>query len=168
MLRCNMSLVTCQTLLMLCCNMSLVTCQTLLMLRCNMSLVTCQTLLMLRCNMSLVTCQTHLMLRCNLSLLFLRSSKSLGRKCFQVSHVKMEFTRKTRKRGHKTHGTQCIDKEWSALKRYIPKELCSKTPNGLLNEKIAEYVCSFVWRSNTLGKHQLKDLGKLAHKTWTA
>ena len=27
---------------------------------------------------------------------------------------------------------------------------------------------SFVWRSNTLGKHQLKDLGKLAHKTWTA
>ena len=22
--------------------------------------------------------------------------------------------------------------------------------------------------SNTLGKHQLKDLGKLAHKTWTA
>ena len=95
-------------------------------------------------------------------------SKSLGRKCFQVSHVKMEFTRKTRKRGHKTHGTQCIDKKWSALKRYIPKELCSKTPNGLLNEKIAEYVYSFVWRSNTLGKHQIKGLGKIAHKTWTA
>ena len=80
----------------------------------------------------------------------------------------MEFTRKTRKRGHKTHGTQCIDKKWSALKQYIPKELCSKTPNGLLNEKIAEYVYSFVWQSNTLGKHQLKDLGKLARKTWTA
>ena len=80
----------------------------------------------------------------------------------------MEFTRKTRKRGHKTHGTQCIDKKWSGLKRYIPKELCSKTPNRLLNEKIAEYVYSFVWQSNTLGKHQLKDLGKLAHKTWTA
>ena len=89
-------------------------------------------------------------------------SKSLGRKCFQVSHVKMEFTRKTRKRGHKTHGTQCIDKKWSALKRYIPKELCSKTPNGLLNEQINEYVYSFVWRSNTLGKHQLKGLGKIA------
>ena len=95
-------------------------------------------------------------------------SMSLGRKCFQVIHVKMEFTRKTRKRGHKTHGTQCTDKKWSALKRYIPKELCSKAPNGLLNEKIAEYVYSFVWRSNTLGKHQLKDLGKLAHKTLTA
>ena len=26
----------------------------------------------------------------------------------------------------------------------------------------------FFWGSNTLGKHQLKDLGKLAHKTWTA
>ena len=45
-----------------CCNMSLVTCHTLMMLRCNMSLVTCDTLLMLRCNMSLVTCHTLLML----------------------------------------------------------------------------------------------------------
>jgi hypothetical protein len=97
-----------------------------------------------------------------------QSQKVLGPKMFSGQSFKMEFTRKTRKCGHKTHGTQCIDKKWSALKRYIPKELCSKTPNGLMNEKIAEYVYSFVWRSNTLGKHQLKGLGKIAHKTWTA
>ena len=48
-------------------------------------------------------------------------SKFFGRKCFQVSHVKMEFTRKRRKRGHKTHGTQCIDKKWSASETVYPQ-----------------------------------------------
>ena len=77
--RCNMSLVTCQTLWMPRCNMSLVTCQTLGMLRCNMSLVTCQTLWMLRCNMSLVTCQTLWMLRCNMSLVTSYPSRPIAK-----------------------------------------------------------------------------------------
>ena len=197
MLRCNMSLVTCQTLLMLRCNMSLVTCQTLLnatlqhvschlpdALDATLQHVSChlpdaldatlqhvvtQKLLMLRSNLSLVSlpeaswcyadnpvsclCQTLLMLRCNMSLVSLPDVPdatlqhvllslarrswcyaatcllSLARrKCFQVNHVKMEFTRKTHKRGHKTHGTQCIDKKWSALKRYIQRNCVLRRP----------------------------------------
>ena len=58
------------------------------------------------------------------------------RKCFQVNHVKMEFTRKTRKRGHKTHGTQCIDKKWSALKRYIQRNCVLRRPMDCWMKKL--------------------------------
>lgn len=89
-------------------------------------------------------------------------SKSLGRKCLQVSHVRMEFTRKAHALGRKDHGTQCIDRKWAALKRYIPKELSSKKPTGRLNAQIRTYVYSFVWRSNTQQQKQLQELGSLA------
>ena len=58
----------------------------------------------------------------------------------------MEFTRKAR--GRKTHGTQCIDRKWSSLKKFIPKELASKRSNGGLNAQIQEYMYSFLWRCN--------------------
>lgn len=89
-------------------------------------------------------------------------AESMKRRCFQVRHVKMEFTRKAR--GHKTHGTQCIDRKWSALKRYIPKELSTKTKDGALNPQLNEYIYSYVWRCNTPQGQQLKELGALARK----
>ena len=70
----------------------------------------------------------------------------LKRKCFQVKHVKMEFTRKAC--GLKTHGTQCIDRKWSSLKKFIQKELASKRSNGGLNAQIQEYMYSFLWCCN--------------------
>ena len=127
MLRCcNMSLVTCHTLMMLRCNMSLVTCDTLLKPRCNMSLVTCHTLLMLRCNMSLVTGHTLLMLRCNISLVTCHTLLMLRCNCllsfyFQVSKVRRVMLtfeswafRNNLLTGHQTH-------EISTATPWVPK-----------------------------------------------
>ena len=63
------------------------------------------------------------------------------------------------------HGTQCIDRKWSSLKKCIPKELASKKrSNGGLNAQIQEYMYSFVWRRNTPSKHQLQKLGQMGQK----
>ena len=80
--------------------------------------------------------RTKLMLRWGRKQVLGQPAKVLKRKCFQVKHVKMEFTRKAR--GPKTHGAQCIDRKWSSLKKFIPKELASKPSNGGLNAQIQE------------------------------
>ena len=59
----------------------------------------------------------------------------------------------------RSHGTQCLDRRWSTLKEYIPKELASGSKhsgNRDLNQKIGDYIYSFVWRCNVLKDAQLK------------
>ena len=63
----------------------------------------------------------------------------------------------------KDHGTQALDRRWASLKKDIPKELPSKnTSSRDLNQKIRDYIYSFVWRNNVAKDARLKELGKLA------
>ena len=65
-------------------------------------------------------------------------------------------------------GVIFVDRNWSSLKKFIPRELASKRSNGGLNAQIQEYMYSFVWRCNTPSKHQLQKLGQMAQKEWHA
>ena len=61
------------------------------------------------------------------------------------------------------HGTQALDRRWASLKKYTPKELASKnSSNRDLNQKIRDYIYSFVWRCNVAKDARLKELGTLA------
>ena len=92
--------------------------------------------------------------------------KVLKRKCYQVKHVKMQWTKKSSSRVVKTHGTQCLDRLWSSLKKYIPKELsCKHAGSRNLNQKVREYIYSFVWRHNVAKEKRLNQLGNLARKS---
>ena len=92
--------------------------------------------------------------------------KVLKRKCYQVKHVKMQWTKKSSSRVVKTHGTQCLDRLWSSLKKYIPKELsCKHAGSRNLNQKVREYIYSFVWRHNVAKEKRLNQLGNLARNS---
>jgi hypothetical protein len=65
--------------------------------------------------------------------------------------------------GIMAHGTQALDRRWASLKKYTPKELASKnSSNRDLNQKIRDYIYSFVWRCNVAKDARLKELGTLA------
>ena len=62
-----------------------------------------------------------------------------------------------------SHGIQCLDRRWSTLmKKYFLKELASKHSGKQdLNQKIGDYIKSFVWRCNVPNDAQLEQLGIL-------
>ena len=73
-------------------------------------------------------------------------------KCVAVSHKRWEFTRnlpvkKKPSSMSSVAGTQCVDRWWQALDRFIPSQLHKKLGKGKgLNENLFSYVFAFVWR----------------------
>ena len=63
----------------------------------------------------------------------------------------------------KAAGTQCIDRKWQSLKKWIPKELSNKQKFSRdLNKTIRDYLFAFVqFLFDTL-----KNLADLASKCW--
>ena len=58
-------------------------------------------------------------------------AKVLKRKCFDVKHVKMEFTPRTTKKNVKAHGTQCLDRFWGNLKKLLKKSRAKRVSTGI-------------------------------------
>ena len=71
-------------------------------------------------------------------------SKRRSVKFASVSHNKMQFTKwhsKTR-----LTGTQALDKDWSHLKKHVPKSLCSRSKSDRrFNPRMEKYVYSYTW-----------------------
>ena len=73
-------------------------------------------------------------------------------KCVAVSHKRWEFTRKLPLKKKPSSmssvaGTQCVDRWWQSLDRFIPSQLHKKLGKGKgLNENLFSYVFAFVWR----------------------
>jgi len=95
---------------------------------------------------------------------------ALGRKDIKnwmVKHVKKEYTKRMQKKprygGSRVAGTQCIDRWWLSLDRYVPSNLRNKTGhNGNVNNNIINYIYSFVWRSNLPTKADFREeLGRI-------
>ena len=67
----------------------------------------------------------------------------------------------------KAAGTQCIDRKWQSLKKWIPKELSNKQKfTRDLNESIRDCVFAFVCRTNWGNANTLKNPADLASKCW--
>ena len=83
-----------------------------------------------------------------------------------VAHHRMEFTRminKPKPGQAKTAGTQCLDRAWQDLKRYVPRGVIAKHKGGPLHDGIWTYVQSFQSRRNLRrrGGSIFNELGKL-------
>ena len=76
--------------------------------------------------------------------------KARGIRNFHVKRNKFEFAKlpdvKRPKRGV-VAGTQCIDRMWASLDKFIPPELSNKSgKGGTVNEKIFTSLYAWVWR----------------------
>ena len=61
----------------------------------------------------------------------------------EVSHKRMQFCSKKRGPRKKAAGTQCLDRKWQSMKRFVPKELRNKDRlTRDVNECIRNYMCS--------------------------
>ena len=60
-------------------------------------------------------------------------------------------------------GTQCIDRMWASLDKFIPPELSNKSgKGGTVNEKIFTYLYAWVWRYHLPTKANFKvELAKI-------
>ena len=68
-----------------------------------------------------------------------------------VAHHGMEFTRviKMPKPGQaRTAGTQCLDRLWQDLKRFVPRGMIAKRKGGPMHDAIWVCVQAFQWRTN--------------------
>jgi hypothetical protein len=81
----------------------------------------------------------------------------------QVVHSRMEFVRRVQQRKlfkaeSREAGTQALDATWRGLKAYIPATVPA-IRNGVANDLIWTYACSFQWRRNAkrAGKAQCKN-----------
>ena len=77
--------------------------------------------------------------------------KARGIRNFHVKHNKFEFAKKLpdvkRPKRGVVAGTQCIDRMWASLDKFIPPELSNKSgKGGTVNEKIFTYLYAWVWR----------------------
>ena len=77
--------------------------------------------------------------------------KARGIRNFHVKRNKFEFAKKLpdvkRPKRGVVAGTQCIDRMWASLDKFIPPELSNKSgKGGTVNEKIFTYLYAWVWR----------------------
>ena len=83
----------------------------------------------------------------------------------EVSHKKMEFTRKVRTpKGHsKIAGTESIDSVWGQLTKFIPHSVHSKKSHKI-NPLLNKYVWAWVARHNRRNVDGFKPMGSLVCK----
>ena len=82
---------------------------------------------------------------------FVRDAKNKGMGITSVAHHRMEFTRvlKIPKPGQaRMAGTQCLDRLWQDLKRFVPRGIIAKRKGGPMHDAIWTYVQAFQWRRN--------------------
>ena len=80
----------------------------------------------------------------------------------EVSHKRMQFCKKRGPR-KKSAGTQCLDRKWQSMKRFVPKELRSKDQlTRDVNDCIRDYVFAFVCPTNWGSANTLNKLAELA------
>ena len=82
---------------------------------------------------------------------FVRDAKNKGMTITPVAHHRMEFTRsvkRPRPGQARTAGTQCLDRLWQDLKRFVPRGIVAKKNSGPVHDAIWTYVQSFQWRRN--------------------
>ena len=93
--------------------------------------------------------------------------KARGIRNFHVKHNKFEFAKKLpdvkRPKRGVVAGTQCIDRMWASLDKFIPPELSNKSgKGGTVNEKIFTYLYAWVWRHHLPTKANFKvELAKI-------
>ena len=92
-----------------------------------------------------------------------RTRKDL--KHMKVIHKKNELVRKVQL-GSRVHmaGTQVIDRLWQTLDGYIPSGMTAKKGKKV-NPVVWQYVYSFLWRHNLLGKPLRPALAALCRRT---
>ena len=80
---------------------------------------------------------------------------------YHVRHNKHEYCKrvKTQKKSKPIlAGTQCIDRFWQSLDKFIPAQIASKEGKGKgANERLLDYIFAFVWRSQLSPLADMRD-----------
>ena len=97
----------------------------------------------------------------------------------QVNHQAKQFAvnlKKAPKRGlSKVGGTQCLDRAWGVLKKWLPKQLNIKkrsSGHGVVNPHLKEKTFQWLWRRNLNVNEKFtptqmcQELGKLCKWLW--